>query len=53
MNYKFFLQFLVYTFIATVVAIACLLQPMLTFFSGRPAGRWVWAAVTCAANLHK
>lgn len=41
MNYKFFLQFLVYTFIATVVAIACLLQPMLTFFSGKPGGRWV------------
>jgi palmitoyltransferase len=36
-NYKFFLQFLVYTFVATLVAIACLIQPMLVFFSGTPA----------------
>lgn len=35
-NYKFFLQFLLYTFAATVLAIACLIQPMLTFFSGNP-----------------
>lgn len=40
MNYKFFLQFLLYTCVATVVAIACLIQPMLTFFSGKPGGRW-------------
>jgi hypothetical protein len=39
MNYKFFLQFLIYTFVATSVAIACLIQPMLTFFSGNPGGR--------------
>lgn len=36
-NYKFFLQFLLYTFVATLVAIACLIQPMLVFFSGTPA----------------
>lgn len=41
MNYKFFLQFLLYTCVATVVAIACLIQPMLVFFSGKPGGRWV------------
>ena len=41
MNYKFFLQFLLYTFVATVVAIVCLIQPMLTFFSGNPGGRCV------------
>jgi hypothetical protein len=34
LNYKFFLQFLGYTFIASVMAIACLIQPMLTFFQG-------------------
>jgi hypothetical protein len=38
MNYKFFLQFLVYTFVATLVAIASLIQPMLVFFSGTPDG---------------
>lgn len=41
MNYKFFLQFLLYTFVATVVAIVCLIQPMLTFFSGNPGSRCV------------
>lgn len=40
-NYKFFIQFLLYTFIATLVAIACLIRPMLVFFSGTPGGRWV------------
>jgi palmitoyltransferase len=34
LNYKFFLQFLAYTFVASVMAIACLIKPMLTFFQG-------------------
>ncbi|KAF6251506.1 DHHC palmitoyltransferase-domain-containing protein [Scenedesmus sp. NREL 46B-D3] len=34
LNYKFFLQFLAYTFVASVMAIACLVKPMLTFFQG-------------------
>jgi hypothetical protein len=37
LNYKFFLQFLTYTFIASVMAIACLVKPMLTFFQGTVA----------------
>jgi hypothetical protein len=37
LNYKFFLQFLAYTFIASVMAIACLIKPMLTFFQGTVA----------------
>jgi hypothetical protein len=41
LNYKFFLQFLAYTFIASVMAIACLVKPMLTFFQGTVASGWV------------
>eukprot|EP00882_Tetradesmus_deserticola_P013688 GHRQ01014535.1.p3 GENE.GHRQ01014535.1~~GHRQ01014535.1.p3 ORF type:complete len:225 (+),score=84.59 GHRQ01014535.1:596-1270(+) len=39
LNYKFFLQFLAYTFVASVMAIACLIKPMLTFFQGTVGSR--------------
>ena len=41
LNYKAFLQFLGYTFVAAVMAIACLIKPMLSFFQGTVASGWV------------
>jgi hypothetical protein len=41
LNYKAFLLFLAYTFVATLVALAALIQPMLAFFQGTPGSRCV------------
>eukprot|EP00879_Flechtneria_rotunda_P021321 GHRR01022471.1.p1 GENE.GHRR01022471.1~~GHRR01022471.1.p1 ORF type:complete len:240 (+),score=51.03 GHRR01022471.1:886-1605(+) len=50
LNYRFFLQFLVYTFIASMMAIACLIKPMLTFFQGTPASGGAVAFIAVVIN---
>jgi palmitoyltransferase len=36
LNYKFFIQFMVYTFLASLLALVGLIKPMLEFFGPRP-----------------
>jgi palmitoyltransferase len=35
LNYKFFVQFMAYTFLACLVALVVLIQPMIEFFKGQ------------------
>jgi palmitoyltransferase len=41
LNYKFFVQFMLYTLAASILAVALLVKPVIDFFSGRtPDPRW-------------